>query len=590
MQKVEQEINNLIRNEVKEIVSEFHISELVDYDKLHITNGIDSDYQFSQILFVSKKINLDSYILLDRLVDSLNNSTHVDSVKSIALKQNTIITFNINKNVLTSLINDIYCQTIRSSKIPVPEFCEAYQNRNIVIDFSSPNIAKEMHVGHLRSTIIGESLARVFEYSGANVSRINHIGDWGTQFGMLIAYIKLNNIEEYNISQLMTIYQKARVEFTTNDLFKKRAYAETVKLQNKDNENIDIWKKICEISMNSFNEIYKQLGTHATVCGESFYQDKMIDLVKNLDDKIIRSDGMKLMFSPKFKVPLILQKSDGGFTYDTSDLTALHYRLVEQNAHTVIYVVDSSQQLHFEILFQVASELGWTNENHNLFHVGFGLVLGSDSKKIKTRSGEIVRLVDLLDQANEHATALTTMLAQEKHLNWAPDMIREVSKKIAFNCIKYSDLSNPRLSNYKYDPKRMISTKGNTAVYLMYALARCRAILRKIPNIDFEYYLCDNELLTIDSSESRNLVTKMCQYPQYIEKTIQHLSPHFLCNYLYDFVDILGKFYETNKCISFTSTGEISHIFSSRIKLIFLSEHIILQFFRLIGLEEIEQI
>jgi arginyl-tRNA synthetase len=630
MESITNQVNTLLKN----CISLAYPKIKIDFTKFIVHRGTKTDYQFNQINALAKILNLSNNIVAETIHCELSKSKLVESVEIVYNGIQIFIILSVAKNHLQYMVNELYKYVVDNNFLPSPKI----ENlpKTILIDFSSPNIAKEMHVGHLRSTIIGESLCRIFEYCGSNVKRVNHIGDWGTQFGMLIAYIKQNNISEYNLSQLMIMYKESRKMFETDQIFKKNAHLETVGLQQGSDDNIAIWKKICAISMDSFNKIYVQLGTYSDVKGESFYQSRMVKLVEDLDNIINKNDGMKVLFAPGILLPFILVKSDGGFTYDTSDLTALRYRLFEEKADKVVYVVDSGQQQHLEILFKLAIDLGWAKQGQ-LDHVGFGLVLGSDGKKLKTRSGETIKLQSLLDQAFEHANTITTQLAKEKHPEWDQNMINLISNKIAINCIKYADLSNPRLSNYKFNLVKMINVKGNTAVYLMYALARCKAILRKVSNgpillksafIDLkeipeknslsESVLTDskevperlllsesvstdskevpniqiilNGEIILDNIDAKNLAFKVIKYSEVINDSIEQLAPHHLCNYLYDLVGSLTKFYEKNRCIQFGNDGKIIHINEHRIRLINLVMVIISKMFDLIGLEHIEQI
>lgn len=554
----------------------------IDITKFVAYRGTKTDYQFNQIGALAKIFGLSATIVAETIHNKLFNNPLIEFVETICTEKQILLIFNVHKIYLQDILNKLYTLTVLNNGIPPPPQIDIPQK--ILIDFSSPNIAKEMHVGHLRSTIIGESLCRVFEYCGSQTRRINHIGDWGTQFGMVIAYIKKYTIKEYDISILMTIYKESRKLFDTDIEFNKSAHMETVQLQHGLPENIAIWKSICDTSMCSFNKIYLQLGTYLEVRGESFYQNHMIKLMEDLDSIIIKDSGMKIVFATGMSQPYILAKSDGGFTYDTSDLAAIHYRLFEEKADQIIYVVDSGQQQHFEILFQLAKDLGWT-KNTLLKYVNFGLVLGADGKKLKTRSGETIKLQDLLDQAYISSNNCTKKLAKERHPNWDDQTIDTISKKIAINCIKYSDLSSPRQSDYKFNLDKMLNVKGNTAVYLMYALARCKAIIRKIPNIE---NIAHGDII-LDSIESRNLAFKLARYPEIINDTITQLAPHHLCNYLYDLVNLLSKFYLKDRCIDFNDKGEIIHIYDYRVRLINLVMFVITKLFDLIGLEQIEE-
>jgi len=578
MQSITYQISELIKTSIRSI-----FPEIIDVSEYNAFRGMKADYQFSKVKTIAKIVGLPNDVVASKIHDALFHSDLIQFVETINNETQLIIVFNVNKTCLESMINQLYSTTIQDNSLPPP----IIQNlpKNVLIDFSSPNIAKEMHVGHLRSTIIGESMCRIFEYSGCNLKRINHIGDWGTQFGMLIAYIKQNNILDYDLTNLMLFYKASRKLFESDENFKSNAHQETVKLQQGNLDNLGIWKQICQISIDAFNKIYQQLGTHAVIKGESFYQELMIEMVQELDNVLVIKDGMKLLFAKDIQVPLIIVKSDGGFGYDTSDLAAVRYRLLEEKVDLVLYVVDSGQQQHFDTVFSVAKNLGWAKENQ-LKHVAFGLVLGPDGKKLKTRSGETIKLRDLLDQSYLHSKKVTTDLAKEKHPDWTEAMIADVSQKIAINCIKYTDLKNPRMTNYKFDLDKMVSTKGNTAVYLMYALARCKSILRKIPNLES---IIQGEI-KLENEEARKLAFKVVKYCEVINEAIDELSPHYLCNYLYDLVSLLTTFYDKNRCIEFNAIGEIVHIYEHRVRLIKMVLIVISKIFDLIGLEQIDQI
>ena len=521
--------------------------------------GNKSDFAFHQVKALAKVLNRPAEELVSEITNELKNVPFIE-----AQAKDTTILINMKDDYLNEKINELFAEVMKTKSLPAPKKIPVI----CICDYSSPNIAKQMHVGHLRSTIIGESLCRLYEYMGDTVLRRNHIGDWGTQFGMLITYIKKNNVMKYDINELTNMYKEAKKMFDSSEEFKTEARHETYKLQQGDAENKELWRKIVDISLTEFDKIYQILDTHAEIKGESFYQPYMEKLVSQIP--LIDREGMKVFFTSN-QSHLILVKKDGGFTYDTSDLAALLYRLEVEKADKIVYVVDLGQQLHFETLFQAAKDLKLI-ENQKLEYVGFGVVLSAEGKKLKTRSGETIKLSSLLEDAYKSALAV----------NQNP----ELARKVSINCIKYADLCNPRISNYKYDVKKMLNTKGNTAVYLMYAMARCKSILRKVDFSTLEKY----EII-LDTKQSRDLIFLILKYPEILMKAYETSSPHHLCNYLYSIVTTLSKFYETNRCIEFDqNTKQISSISSHRICLIYLSSILIDKLFYLIGLENIEQI
>ncbi|QTF49594.1 arginyl-tRNA synthetase [Acanthamoeba polyphaga mimivirus] len=591
--------NCFLNEAIKTTLQNLNKVNIIDTPELYsFVKGINTDYQFNKSTKLANDCNLDQEKIVNELITQLKSNSFFENISSVELQQNKsvkingkktntvikqiMITLNISKLYLSNRINLLYKRILSGSSIYVPNTI----TKKIIVDYSSPNIAKEMHIGHLRSTIIGESICRVLEMCGHDVYRINHVGDWGTQFGMLIAYIKNNQIESYTISELMNIYKESRKLFESSIDFKNQSRLETVSLQNGNIESITIWQKIHKISMNSFHEIYSLLGINNLITkGESFYQDQMTELVNSLtsDNKITVENDMKLMFVEGISKPFILQKSDGGFTYDTSDLTALKYRLFIEKADHIIYVVDSSQQEHFSQMFQIAEKLDWI-KNQQLQHIGFGLVLGSDGSKLKTRSGETIKLQDVIDNVVSHASNITRELIKQKNLDWNDDDILTISKKIAINCIKYSDLNNPRLNNYKFDINKMLNSKGNTAVYLMYGLARCKSILRKVPNNTIL-----NGDIIIENENSRNLLLHVLKYVEMIDQTVETMCPHYLCIYLYDLIGSLTKFYTTNRCLEYDNDNLIGYN-ANNLRIVNMVKIIISKIFELIGLEEIEQL
>ncbi|NXS19699.1 SYRC protein, partial [Mystacornis crossleyi] len=355
------------------------------------------------------------------------------------------------------------------------------KRKKVVVDFSSPNIAKEMHVGHLRSTIIGESMCRLFEFAGYDVLRLNHLGDWGTQFGMLIAHLQ-DKFPDYltvspPIGDLQAFYKESKRRFDTEEEFKKRAYQCVVLLQSKNPDFIKAWNLICDVSRREFQKIYNCLDITIIERGESFYHEMMKDIVKEFEDKgfVQVDDGRKVVFVPGFPVPLTIVKSDGGYTYDTSDLAALKHRLCEEKGDILIYVVDSGQSVHFQTVFSAGQMIGWYDPKvTRVAHAAFGVVLGEDKKKFKTRSGDTVRLIDLLEEGLKRA--MDKLKDKERDKVLTPEELKAAQTSVAFGCIKYADLSHNRLNDYVFSFDKMLDDRGNTAAYLLYAFTRIRCV------------------------------------------------------------------------------------------------------------------
>ncbi|BAZ50724.1 arginyl-tRNA-synthetase [Nostoc sp. NIES-4103] len=428
-----------------------------------------------------------------------------------------------------------------------------------VVDFSSPNIAKEMHVGHLRSTIIGDSIARVLEFQGHDVLRLNHVGDWGTQFGMLIAYLRevypeaLTTANALDIGDLVTFYRKAKLRFDADEAFQETARQEVVRLQAGAEDTLHAWKLLCEQSRQEFQVIYDLLDVSIIERGESFYNPLLPTVVEDLEKSglLVENQGAKCVFVDGFTnregepLPLIVQKSDGGYNYATTDLAALRYRIQKDDAKRIIYVTDAGQANHFAQFFKVAGKAGWIPDDVELVHVPFGLVLGEDGKKFKTRSGDTVRLRDLLDEAITRARADLEIRLKEEEREETEEFINKVAEVVGISAVKYADLSQNRTSNYIFSYDKMLDLKGNTAPYMLYAYARIQGISRK-GEINFEE-LGDNAKILLQHETELALAKYLLQLDEVINTVEQDLLPHRLCEYLYELSKKFNQFYDRNQ-------------------------------------------
>uniref|UniRef100_A0A3Q2YS49 Arginine--tRNA ligase, cytoplasmic n=1 Tax=Hippocampus comes TaxID=109280 RepID=A0A3Q2YS49_HIPCM len=427
--------------------------------------------------------------------------------------------------------------------------------KRVVVDFSSPNIAKEMHVGHLRSTIIGESMCRLFEFLGYDVLRLNHVGDWGTQFGMLIAHLqdKFPNYLAVSppIGDLQAFYKESKKRFDEEDDFKKRAYQCVVRLQSKEPDFIKAWNLICDVSRKEFQKVYDCLDVHIIERGESFYQDLMTEVVKEFDDKGLTEmdEGRKIVFAPGQPIPLTVVKSDGGYTYDTSDLAALRQRIFDEKADIIIYVTDSGQGPHFQLVFAAAKMIGWYDPQvTRVEHAGFGVVLGEDKKKFKTRSGDTVRLMDLLDEGLKRS--MDKLREKERDKVLTPEELTKAQRSVAFGCIKYADLSHNRINDYVFSFDKMLDDRGNTAAYLLYALTRIRSIAR-LANVD-EATLrkaAQSVEVLLDHDKEWKLGKCILRFPEILQKILDDLLLHPLCDYLYELATTFTEFYDSCYCV-----------------------------------------
>ena len=437
--------------------------------------------------------------------------------------------------------------------------------KTIVVDFSGPNIAKQMHVGHLRSTIIGDCICRLLESAGHRVIRQNHIGDWGLQMGMLLAISSefLNRAggeashQLYapsitTLEELEKKYKDASKLYEADSLFEQKAKQYTLQLQKHEIMAREQWRIFKKLTLNACNEIYKILAirlTDADIRGESFYADKLADVVAELKKKnlAVESEGAICVFPPGFRdkddkpLPVIIQKSDGAYLYATTDLAAIRYRVNELKADRIIYVTDSRQKLHFEMLFAVARMAGWANENVELVHVTFGSVLGEDGKPLKTRSGENVKLKDLLDEAVERAKKIVS----EKNPGITEKEKDEIANAVGVGAVKYADYSNNRTSDYIFSFDKMLAMEGNTAPYMQYAYARIKSIERKAQtkNVNVETELADLKKLNLTESAEVDLAKHLVRYDEAIQAAAADYRPNYLTSYLYDLAQKFSVFY-----------------------------------------------
>lgn len=428
--------------------------------------------------------------------------------------------------------------------------------QSMIVDFSSPNIAKEMHVGHLRSTIIGDCIARILEFQGHDVLRLNHVGDWGTQFGMLITYLKevypdaLTTANALDLGDLVEFYRQAKVRFDQDEIFKETARQEVVKLQAGAEDSRRAWQLLCEQSRREFQLIYDDLDIQLTERGESFYNPFLPAIIEELDKigLLVEDQGAKCVFLEGFTnkegepLPLIVQKSDGGYNYATTDLAALRHRIETEKATRIIYVTDAGQSNHFMQVWQVAERAGWIPENVELVHVPFGVVKGEDGKKLKTRSGETVRLRELLDEAINHAqTDLETRLKAEERTE-TEAFIDQVAKVVGLSAVKYADLSQNRTSDYIFSFDKMLSLQGNTAPYLLYAYVRIQGISRK-GNIDWQQLGTDIKIV-LEAEAECVLAKHLLHLQDVLEEVAHDLFPNRLCQYLFELSQKFNQFYE----------------------------------------------
>jgi arginyl-tRNA synthetase len=521
--------------------------ELADTDPLvaATNNPKFGDYQSNVALSLAKPLKQNPRAIAQAIIDHLQ----VDEMcEPPTIAGAGFINFALKPSYLSQLLSQIQSD----ERLGISQ---VQPSSKVIVDFSSPNIAKEMHVGHLRSTIIGDAIARILEFRGYDVLRLNHVGDWGTQFGMLIAYLReaypeaLTTANALDIGDLVSLYKKAKVRFDEDEEFKQTARQEVVKLQAGAEDSLHGWQLLCAQSRQEFQVIYDLLGIKLEERGESFYNPFLADVVRELDQTglLVESEGAKCVFLDGFTnkdgepLPLIVQKTDGGFNYATTDLAAIKYRVKEDGANRIIYVTDSGQANHFAGVFQVARKTGILPKEVEVVHVPFGLVLGQDGKRIKTRSGETVKLKDLLDEAVDHARTELEARLQEEGRNETPEFINHVAQVTGISAVKYADLSQNRTSDYKFDFDKMLDLKGNTAPYLLYAYVRPQGVSRK-GNINFSEL--DNTEIILTEEAELTLAKHILQLEEILQEVESNLLPNRLCLYLFELSQKFNQFYE----------------------------------------------
>ena len=502
----------------------------------------------------------------------------------------------INLTITPSVLATELVQRLNDPRLGIGEASPA---QRVVVDFSSPNIAKEMHVGHLRSTIIGDCIARALEFRGHDVLRLNHLGDWGTQFGMLIAYLQevaptaLDTAASLDLNDLVLLYRKAKRRFDDDEAFQQRSREAVVRLQSGDPSSTAVWQLLCQQSRQAFQAIYDCLDVKLVERGESFYNSSLQNVVEDLQQLqlLATDDGARCVFLDGIAgkdgrpQPLIVQKRDGGFNYATTDLAAIRQRLGRRDeggegAERVIYVTDAGQAGHFEAVFQVARRAGWVPKDGQLEHVAFGLVQGTDGKKLKTRSGATIRLRDLLQEAVDRVRNDLRGRLVEEQREETEDFIEHVATTVGLAAVKYADLSQNRITDYQFSFDKMLALQGNTAPYLLYAYVRIKGIVRKggilaadqseqgkiscsannnrsasnkstshnedYGDASFKVSLQQEQELeeVLKHPTSRSLAWKLLQFNEVVADLEQDLLPNRLCNYLFELSQTFNRFYD----------------------------------------------
>ncbi len=539
MDSLKQQLTTLIARELQELSG----NQPVNPNVITASKPEFGDYQANGVMALAKALKRNPRELGAELVERLE-ATKNPLLGNIELAGPGFVNLHLSSEALLQDANDILdSPTLLISKTDSPQ--------TIIVDYSSPNLAKEMHVGHLRGTIIGDCLARVLERQGHQVIRQNHVGDWGTQFGMLITFMRESDANaDVALADLEVFYREAKARFDSDAEFATRARESVVKLQSGDADTLSAWQSFIDTSLAHCQAVYDKLNVtlgHDDLKPESFYNPQLKSIVDRLESEglLTNSDGARCVFLDEFigkdekPLPVIIQKSDGGYLYATTDLAAVEYRSHTVNADRSLYVVDARQSLHFQQVFAVARAAKFSSETISLEHISYGTMMGKDGKPFKTRSGDTVKLTDLLDEAVERAGALVG----SKNPELEEDEINAIAKAVGIASVKYADLSKNRTSDYVFDWDAMLSFEGNTAPYLMYAYARIKTLLSKQAE--------ETELSTLRidtkanlSREEKTLLVKTRQLSEVIEAVAQDGYPNTLSNYLYELSAVFMRFYE----------------------------------------------
>ncbi|HHF4606042.1 TPA: arginine--tRNA ligase [Haemophilus influenzae] len=539
------------------------------------------DYQANGIMAAAKKLGLNPREFAQKVLDNLQLS---DIAEKLEIAGPGFINIFLNPTWLTTEIS----AALSHKNLGI----QATNKQTVVIDYSSPNVAKEMHVGHLRSTIIGDAVARTLEFLGHNVIRANHVGDWGTQFGMLIAYLeKMQNehASEMELQDLEAFYREAKKHYDEDEVFAEKARNYVVKLQSGDEYCRTMWKRLVDITMQQNQHNYNRLNVtliEKDVMGESLYNPMLPSIVEDLKKQglAVENDGALVVYLDEFKnkegdpMGVIVQKKDGGFLYTTTDIAAAKYRYETLKANRALVFSDTRQSQHMQQAWLITRKAGYVPDSFSLEHKNFGMMLGKDGKPFKTRTGGTIKLADLLDEAIERAT----VLINEKNTNLSNDEKEAVIEAVGIGAVKYADLSKNRTTDYVFDWDNMLSFEGNTAPYMQYAYTRIRSIFNKT---DINSTALLAAPLTIKDDKERTLAIKLLQFEEAVQTVGKEGTPHVLCAYLYELAGIFSSFYEHCPILN----AENESIKLSRLKLALLTEKTLKQGLTLLGIKTVEK-
>ncbi|MFG6653624.1 arginine--tRNA ligase [Scandinavium sp. M-37] len=539
------------------------------------------DYQANGVMAVAKKLGMAPRQLAEQVLSHLS----LDGIANkVEIAGPGFINIFLDPAFLAQGVND----ALKSDRLGVAQ----PEAQTVVVDYSAPNVAKEMHVGHLRSTIIGDAAVRTLEFLGHNVIRANHVGDWGTQFGMLIAYLEKQqqeNAGEMALADLEGFYRQAKQHYDEDEAFAERARSYVVKLQGGDAYFLEMWRKLVDITMAQNQITYNRLNVTLTrddVMGESLYNPMLPGIVADLKAKGLatESEGATVVFLDEYKnkegdpMGVIIQKKDGGYLYTTTDIACAKYRYETLHADRVLYYIDSRQHQHLMQAWTIVRKAGYVPDSVPLEHHMFGMMLGKDGKPFKTRAGGTVKLADLLDEALERARRLVA----EKNPDMPADELEKLANTVGIGAVKYADLSKNRTTDYVFDWDNMLAFEGNTAPYMQYAYTRVLSVFRKA---DLDENAIVNAPVVINEDREAQLAARLLQFEETLNVVAREGTPHVMCAYLYDLAGLFSGFYE--HCPILTADSE--EIRNSRLKLALLTSKTLKLGLDTLGIETVER-
>jgi arginyl-tRNA synthetase len=573
-------IRQLIQQALSQLVSEGVLPEGLS-PAIQVENAKDKthgDFASNIAMMLAKPAGMKPRDLAEKLIAALPADPQISKVE---IAGPGFLNFFQNTQALAARLDAALADPQLSVRKAGPA-------QRCVVDLSAPNLAKEMHVGHLRSTIIGDGVANVLEFLGDTVIRQNHVGDWGTQFGMLLAYLQEQPATSDELSDLEDFYRAAKKRFDESTEFAERARSLVVKLQAGDAECLSLWTKFKDISLSHCQQVYDLLNvklTPADVMGESAYNDDLANVVHDLKAAglLVESDGAQCVFLDEYRtaddkpLPVIVQKAGGGYLYATTDLAAVRYRSKVLKADRALYFVDQRQALHFQQVFEVARRAGFVHDGMQLEHMGFGTMNGADGRPFKTRDGGTVKLIDLLEEARERAYTLV----KEKNPEVAEDELRAIAHAVGISAVKYADLSKHRASDYSFNFEQMLSFEGNTAPYLLYAYTRVAGVFRKL-GTPFDI---SKGQIVLEAAQEQELAARLAQFGEILNNVAEKGTPHVLCAYLYDLAGLFSSFYENCPILGADNAEQQQ----SRLRLAELTGRTLKQGLKLLGLETLER-